>query len=121
MLWEYVKKNAPIHETGLMPLMPKLKNVMEINNMHADKEIEADKAITELEKLRRKNISLYWQLNALSEREKVLVEALQDADLWIPQMREAVGCGLFFQDARMANLEAWHKDIKATLKELNIE
>lgn len=49
---------------------------------------------------------------------KRLRACLEDADIWIPQMREAVNKGgeWFWLDARMMDLEAWHKDIKATLK-----
>jgi hypothetical protein len=46
---------------------------------------------------------------------------LDDADIWIPQMREAVGREPLLQDARMDNLEAWHSDIRRTLKSLGIE
>lgn len=56
-------------------------------------------------------------------RENKLALLLKDADIWIPEMREAItqGSEWFWLDARMMNLEAWHKDIKTTLKELGIE
>ncbi len=44
---------------------------------------------------------------------------LEDADIWIPQMREAVGKDHILIEARMENLEAWHIEIKKLIKEQN--
>lgn len=50
-----------------------------------------------------------------AERIHELSILLEDADIWIPQMREALSKERFVIDARMCNLEAWHKNIKGTL------
>lgn len=58
-------------------------------------------------------------VRAIAKHIKPLIDAMEDAELWVAQMREGVdkwsngGCGL---DARCENMEAWvRRDVKPAL------